>query len=56
MRQIHSSEDARFLTRQRLPWMVFDYFDGAAGEGWGGSAKSNRDSIDTVKAKVALPI
>ena len=29
---IHCSEDARRLARRRLPWMVFDYFDGAAGE------------------------
>ena len=28
---IHSSEDARRLARRRLPWMVFDYIDGAAG-------------------------
>jgi L-lactate dehydrogenase (cytochrome) len=31
MPQIHSSEDARRLARKRLPWMVFDYIDGAAG-------------------------
>lgn len=29
---IHCSEDARRLARRRLPWMVFDYIDGAAGE------------------------
>ena len=29
--QIHSAEDARRLARRRLPWMVFDYIDGAAG-------------------------
>ncbi|MFK7870104.1 MAG: alpha-hydroxy acid oxidase [Roseobacter sp.] len=28
---IHSSEDARRLAKRRLPWMVFDYIDGAAG-------------------------
>ncbi|MEP3297983.1 MAG: alpha-hydroxy acid oxidase [Pseudoruegeria sp.] len=28
---IHSAEDARRLARRRLPWMVFDYIDGAAG-------------------------
>ena len=32
---IHSCEDARQLARRRLPWMVFDYIDGAAGEGHG---------------------
>jgi len=33
--QIHSYADARALARRRLPWMVFDYIDGAAGEGHG---------------------
>lgn len=33
--QIHSYADARALARKRLPWMVFDYIDGAAGEGHG---------------------
>lgn len=28
---IHSSADARRLAKRRLPWMVFDYIDGAAG-------------------------
>lgn len=32
---IHCSKDARRLARRRLPWMVFDYFDGAAGDEWG---------------------
>ncbi len=30
---IHSYDDARRLARRRLPWMVFDYIDGAAGSG-----------------------
>jgi len=30
---IHSYDDARRLARRRLPWMVFDYIDGAAGNG-----------------------
>ena len=34
-REIHSSGDARRLARRRLPWMVFDYIDGAAGDGHG---------------------
>lgn len=34
-KQIHSFADARRLARRRLPWMVFDYIDGAAGEGHG---------------------
>ncbi len=32
---IHSSADARRLAKKRLPWMIFDYIDGAAGEGHG---------------------
>ncbi len=32
---IHCCDDARHLARRRLPWMVFDYIDGAAGEGHG---------------------
>lgn len=32
---IHSAEDARAIAKRRLPWMVFDYFDGAAGTGLG---------------------
>ena len=34
-RDIHSTADARALARARLPWMVFDYIDGAAGDGHG---------------------
>ncbi len=34
-KKIHSSEDARRLARKRLPWMVYDYIDGAAGTGDG---------------------
>jgi isopentenyl diphosphate isomerase/L-lactate dehydrogenase-like FMN-dependent dehydrogenase len=46
MSNIHSSEDARFLARKRLPWMVFDYYDGAAGEGWG--EQLNREAIRAI--------
>ena len=35
---IYSYADARRLARRRLPWMVFDYIDGAAGEGVGEAA------------------
>ena len=34
-KEIHSSEGARLQARGRMPWMVFDYIDGAAGEGHG---------------------
>ena len=42
--QIHSAEDARRLARRRLPWMVFDYIDGAAGTELG--AQRNRQALD----------
>lgn len=41
---IHSAEDARRLAKRRLPWMVFDYIDGAAGVGTG--AVRNRAALD----------
>lgn len=41
---IHSAEDARRLARRRLPWMVFDYIDGAAGAETG--AGRNRAALD----------
>lgn len=33
--KIHAYADARQIAKRRLPWMVFDYIDGAAGEGYG---------------------
>lgn len=47
MREIHSSADARDLARKRLPWMVFDYIDGAAGEGYGEAL--NRAAIRDIR-------
>lgn len=41
---IHSAEDARRLAKRRLPWMVFDYIDGAAGRETG--ADRNRAALD----------
>ncbi len=32
---IHCFDDARRLAKRRLPWMIFDYIDGAAGSGHG---------------------
>jgi len=43
---IHSSDDARRLAQRRLPWMVFDYIDGAAGREVG--AARNRDAFDAL--------
>lgn len=34
-REIYSYEDARRLAKKRLPWLVFDYIDGAAGTEYG---------------------
>jgi L-lactate dehydrogenase (cytochrome) len=44
--RIHSTEDARRLARRRLPWMVFDYIDGAAGAETG--AQRNRAALDAL--------
>ncbi|MEO9864061.1 MAG: alpha-hydroxy acid oxidase [Yoonia sp.] len=44
--QIHSANDARRLAKRRLPWMVFDYIDGAAGAEVG--AKRNRAALDSI--------
>ena len=52
MQNIYSSEDARSLARKRLPWMVFDYFDGAAGEGWG--EESNRRAIRAIQLRPSV--
>ena len=40
---IHSASDARRLAKRRLPWMIFDYIDGAAGEETG--ALRNRAAL-----------
>lgn len=44
---IHSSADARRIARRRLPWMVFDYIDGAAGAETG--AVRNRAAFDALE-------
>ena len=43
---IHSAEDARRLARRRLPWMIFDYIDGAAGVETG--ADRNRAAMNAL--------
>ena len=43
---IHSAEDAWRLAKRRLPWMVFDYIDGAAGNETG--AARNRAALDAM--------
>ncbi len=47
--QIHSSADARRLARRRLPWMVFDYMDGSAGEEHG--AALNRRALQDIRLR-----
>lgn len=44
--QIHCAQDARRLARRRLPWMVFDYIDGAAGAETG--ATRNRAALNAM--------
>lgn len=43
---LHSFDDARRIAKRRLPWMVFDYIDGAAGDGYGEAL--NRQSLRDV--------
>lgn len=44
---IHSYDDARRLAKKRLPWMVFDYIDGAAGSEFGEAL--NRAEIQKIR-------
>jgi (S)-mandelate dehydrogenase len=50
--QIHTFEDARRIAKRKLPWMVFDYFDGAAGEGLGDSL--NQEAIRHLRLKTRV--
>lgn len=45
-KEIHSAEDARQMAKRRLPRMIFDYIDGAAGNEAG--ALRNRHALDAV--------
>ncbi len=47
--QIHSSADARRLAKRRLPWMVFDYMDGSAGEEHGSAL--NRRALQDIRLR-----
>ena len=53
------------MARRRLPWMVFDYIDGAAGEEWGEQLNRNalrgmrlrsRVLVDVSKRDLAVPL
>ena len=45
-KNIHSAADARRLAKRNLPWMIFDYIDGAAGNETG--AARNRAALDAI--------
>ncbi|MEP3279078.1 MAG: alpha-hydroxy acid oxidase [Stappiaceae bacterium] len=45
--EIHSYADARRLAKRRLPWMVFDYIDGAAGDETG--EVLNRETLKSIR-------
>ncbi len=49
---IHSVEDARVIARRKLPWMIFDYIDGAAGEGLGDEL--NRQAIRNMRLQTRI--
>jgi len=49
---IHSSADARRIARRRLPWMIFDYIDGAAGQETG--ALRNRGAFDSLELRTRI--
>lgn len=49
---IHTSEDARRIAKKRLPWMVFDYFDGSAGGGLGDDL--NRQAIAQMRLRTRI--
>ncbi|MGI9351134.1 MAG: alpha-hydroxy acid oxidase [Rhizobiaceae bacterium] len=46
---IHTAEDARQIARRCLPWMVFDYIDGAAGDGHG--EQLNKDVLKNIRLR-----
>lgn len=49
---IHSSAEARRQARRRLPWMVFDYIDGAAGEEHG--VALNRAALRDIRLRARV--
>ncbi len=48
-KELHSFTDARIRAKKRLPWMVFDYIDGAAGTGFGEAL--NREVLRDLRLK-----
>jgi isopentenyl diphosphate isomerase/L-lactate dehydrogenase-like FMN-dependent dehydrogenase len=47
MLEIHSCDDAREQARKVMPWMVFDYIDGAAGDEYG--ERTNREVLQRIQ-------
>ena len=47
MSSIHTCGDARRLAQKRLPWLVLDYIDGAAGAGFG--EQLNRERLQELR-------
>lgn len=50
---IHCSADARRVARKRLPWMVFDYMDGCAGQDEYG-ARLNKHRLDEIRLRTRV--
>lgn len=50
--EFHSADDAREIAQKRLPWMIFDYIDGAAGTGYGEAL--NRRMIRDLRLKTRV--
>ena len=51
-KSIYTISDARLVAKRKLPWMVFDYIDGAAGEGLGDELNQQAISDLRLQTKV----
>jgi L-lactate dehydrogenase (cytochrome) len=49
---IYTTADARRLAKKKLPWMVYDYIDGSAGEGLGDNL--NRQAIQNLRLQTRV--
>ena len=43
---IQSTADARLNAKRRLPWMMFDFIDGAAGDEGGSELKESKATFN----------
>lgn len=55
-KSIHDFDDARRLAQRRLPWMVFDYIDGAASDGSGEALNRARLRAIRLQPRVLNPV